>query len=119
MLLPKRPMTPQAIINRVNEEAQARLSDIIGRAFIGLRNRHTHTSFRKECNCDYCRFITGSYTTAKLQLHRLNKELRRIEGWDYYYSQPSSWNICQSHRNWMDKVKELKKEKLELKNHIV
>ena len=112
-------MTPQAIINRVNEEAHARLNDVVERAFIGLRNHHTHASHRRECNCDYCYFITHGYTAAKIRLHRLNQKLRYIEQWDYWHGEIKSFITEQAHRSCLEEVSALKAQKKELKDQIV
>lgn len=111
-------MTPQQISNIVNEKAQARLHDVVERAFIQLRNRHTHNKNRQECICDYCRFIRNEYTLTKIYLHRLNKKLRDFDH-DYYYGNRPYRNLYEQHRNCEQKVKDLKKEKQDLKNEII
>lgn len=118
-MLPRSQMTPQEIIKAVNDKAHAQLQNVVERAFIGLRNRHTHISYRRECGCDYCNFITNSYTDAKLRLHRLKRKLRHIEGWDYYYSDKDSYKIFSSYQMCENEVSSLKDKKKNLKLQIL
>jgi hypothetical protein len=72
-------MTPQKILKRVQEEADARMDEVIERLFFILRERHTHQCWRKACDCEYCQFINGPYINAKMILRRTKKNLRFYE----------------------------------------
>ena len=72
-------MTPKEILQRVQEEADARLGETVEKLLLILRYRHTHQCWRKECLCEYCRFINGEYVTEKLALHGLKKKENILE----------------------------------------
>jgi hypothetical protein len=72
-------MTPKEILKRVQEEADARLGETVEKLLLILRHRHTHQCWRKECGCEYCRFINGEYVTEKLYLHKLKKKENILE----------------------------------------
>lgn len=76
-------MNPKQILKRVQEQADARMGETVERLLYTLRMQHTHECWRKECFCDYCRFINGDYVQNKLYLHRLKK---RINYYDYISS---------------------------------
>lgn len=80
-------MTTQEIVKRVQEKADARFGETIERLLLLLRQRHTHQCWKRECNCDYCRFINGEYVDAKLLLHKTKKRIRHYE---YLYD--LKWN---------------------------
>ena len=114
-------MTPNQILERVQREADARFGETIDLLFGVLRNRHTHNSWRRECRCEYCRFITDLYTTERLRLHQIKK---RINHYEYL------WNLTESEMHVMlslemrrnDQVKRLfalKDHKNELKENIL
>ena len=87
----KRPMTPQQIQSKVNEQASARFDEVIGRVFTALKHYHTHQSWRGECYCDYCCFIRGDYVRAKLALHQIKKRLNYLE-WSCSDTEIHTWN---------------------------
>jgi len=72
-------MTARQIAKRVQDEADARIGDTVERLLLILRQRHTHQCWRKECSCDYCRFINGQYVDEKMRLHAMKKRIRRYE----------------------------------------
>lgn len=72
-------MTTQEIRQKVAEAADARIGDTIVKLLETLRIRHTHQCWRKECCCEYCRFINGNYVNTKLFLHKLKKRIRHYE----------------------------------------
>lgn len=69
----KRPMTHQQILHRVNQEASHRFLEVIEKVFCILRNRHAHNAYKKECFCDYCRFIISKYTDEKIRFHSIKR----------------------------------------------
>lgn len=80
----KRPMNPSKILELVKQGADARLGETVERLLLNLRYHHTHQSWRKECGCEYCRFINSQYTHAKLYYHQLKKKHNILEAthWD-------------------------------------
>ena len=72
-------VTPKEILQRVQEEADARLGETVEKLLLILRYRHTHQCWRKECSCEYCRFINGEYVTEKLYMHALKKKNNILE----------------------------------------
>ena len=72
-------MTARQIAKRVQDEADARFGDTIGRLLLLLRQRHAHQCWRKECFCDYCQFINGQYVDEIMRLHAMKKRLRYYE----------------------------------------
>jgi len=72
-------MTPNEILKLVQEGADARLGETVEKLLLILRYRHTHQCWRKECSCEYCRFINGQYVTEKLLLHGLKKKENILE----------------------------------------
>jgi hypothetical protein len=114
-------VTPKEILQRVQMEADVRLGETVERLFSILRNRHTHQCWRKECGCEYCRFITGKYVDEKLALHALKKRIRILD--DY-------WNVCDYElplirklemdaSNQKSKIRLLKGHKKELQENIL
>lgn len=63
----------------VKQKSDARLDETVEKLLVILRNRHTHQCWRKECGCEYCRFINGEYVNAKMVLHQLKKRVRHYE----------------------------------------
>ena len=63
----------------IRQESDARFDETVGKLLEILRNRHTHQCWRKECSCEYCRFINGPYVAEKLALHQLRKRIRYYE----------------------------------------
>jgi len=114
-------MTPQQIINRIQKEADARLGDTIERLFLILRNRHTHQCWRKECDCEYCRFINGKYVHEKLVLHALKRRIRELD--DYWnasdYELQLLWQLHADQWKQKAKIRLLKNHKKELHENIV
>ena len=72
-------MTAQEISKRIQVEADARFGDTIEKLMLILRLRHTHQCWRKECSCEYCRFINGQYVGEKMKLHQMKKRIRHYE----------------------------------------
>ena len=60
---------------RVKAESDARFGETIEKMLLILRYGHTHQCWRKECWCEYCQFINGTYVAHKLQLHQMKKKL--------------------------------------------
>jgi hypothetical protein len=114
-------MTPQQIVNRVQKEADARLGDTIERLFFILRNRHTHQCWRRECDCEYCRFINGKYVDEKLALHYLKRRIRILD--DYWnnsdYELRLLWKLQVDQCNQKTKISLLKGHKKELQENII
>jgi hypothetical protein len=72
-------MTPKEILKLVQEGADARLGETVEKLLLILKYRHTHQCWRKECSCEYCRFINGEYVSEKLALHALKKKENILE----------------------------------------
>ena len=115
-------MTPAEILKLVQEGADARLGETVEKLLLILKYRHTHQCWRKECSCEYCRFINGEYVTEKLALHALKKKFNIIE--NMYWSATDGEVARMEHlafrltqQKW--KIKDLKKHKKELQGHIV
>jgi len=118
----KRPMNPSKILELVKQGADVRWGDTIERLLLVLRQHHTHQSWRKECDCEYCRFINGKYTYAKLTLHKMKKERNILEAmyWDatdgdvakmyYHYNE-----IIE--QKWL--IRQLKDHKKDLQQNII
>lgn len=114
-------MTPQQIAKKVQDEADARVGEVIERLLLLLRNRHTHQCWRKECCCEYCQFINGQYVDEKMRLHALKKRIR-------YYE--SIWMLTETEMHGMMgvesraavqkwRIKALKQHKKELQTNIL
>jgi len=114
-------MTPQQIVNRVQKEADARLGDTIERLFFILRNRHTHQCWRRECGCEYCRFINGEYVDEKMALHYLKRRIRVLD--DYWnasdYELQLLWQLQTDQWKQKSKIRLLKDHKKELQENII
>ena len=114
-------MTVTEILLRVQREADARLGDTVERLFFILRNRHTHQSWRKECGCEYCRFITGEYVDEKLSLHKLKRRIRILD--DYWnasdYELQLLWQLQADQWKQKAKISLLKGHKKELQENIL
>lgn len=114
-------VTPKEILHRVQKEADARFGDTVERLFSILRNRHTHQCWRKECGCEYCRFITGKYVDEKLVLHRLKRRIRILD--DYWnasdYELQLLWQLQADQWKQKAKIRLLKGHKKELQDNIL
>jgi hypothetical protein len=114
-------VTPKEILQRVQEEADVRLGDTIEHLFSILRNRHTHQCWRRECGCEYCRFITGKYVDEKLVLHKLKRRIRMLD--DYWnnsdYELRVLWKLQVDQCNQKAKIRLLKDHKKELQDNIL
>jgi hypothetical protein len=114
-------VTPQQISKRVQEGADARFGDTIGRLLLTLRYRHTHQSWRKECYCEYCQFINGQYMTEKMALHQLKKKIRFYEQIWMLTSDEVDGMLSVETRATVQKwrIKALKEHKKELQKEIL
>lgn len=106
---------------RVKAESDARFGETIEKMLLILRYSHTHQCWRKECGCEYCRFINGQYIGEKLRLHAIKKRIR-------YYEQ--LWALTENEMHGMLgveslaavqkwRIKELKGHKKEMQTHVL
>lgn len=115
-------MTPAQILKLVQEGADARLGETVEKLLLILKYHHTHQCWRKECSCEYCRFINGEYVTEKLALHALKKNFNRL---DSMYWTATDGEVARMEFAWERMVKKkqyiksLKNHKRELQGHIV
>ena len=75
-------MTPKEILDRVSKIADTRLDETIEQLMSILRSKHCKSRWREGCDCDFCEFLKGEYTDAKLKLHRIRKKIERFDMWD-------------------------------------
>ena len=105
---------------RVQAESDARFGETIEKMLLILRQRHTHLCWKKECGCEYCRFINGIYVDNKLRLHNMKKRLAWYEYHSLTFDQACSMmslemNVARQIWN----VKVLKGHKKELQKEIL
>ena len=114
-------MNSQQILQLVKKGADERLGDIIERLFSILRNHHTHQCWRKECYCEYCRFINGKYVDEKMTLHHLKKRIRILD--DYWnssdYELQLLWQLQADQWRQKTKIRLMKDHKKELQKDIL
>lgn len=115
-------MTPKEILKRVQEEADARLGETVEKLLLILRYRHTHQCWRKECGCEYCRFINGEYVREKLYLHGLKKKENILE--QMYWTATDGevarmYSLANQILNQKSLIRELKQHKKQLQGNIV
>lgn len=114
-------MTARQIAKRVQDEADARFGDTIERLLLILRQRHTHQCWRKECSCDYCRFINGKYVDEKLRLHAMKKRIRKYENL-FYLTEDDTFGMLGVESSAAIQrlyIKELKEQKKDLQKEIL
>ena len=106
---------------RVKAESDARFGETIEKMLLILRYRHTHQCWRKECSCDYCRFINGQYVNTKLALHHTKKRIRFYEQVFYLTENETYDMIGVESRAAVQKMRinELKEHKKELQKEIL
>ena len=115
-------VTPKEILKLVQEGADARLGETVEKLLLILKYRHTHQCWRKECSCEYCRFINGEYVSEKLALHALKKNFNRL---DAIYWTATDGEVARMNYAWESivekrkRIKILKSHKRELQGHIV
>jgi len=114
-------MNTQEIKQKVAEAADARIGDTIVKLLETLRNRHTHQCWRKECGCEYCRFINGDYVNAKLGLHQLKKRIRYYENiWNLTDHEMHAMMSVEMQANLKKfQIKMMKAHKKDLQGNIV
>jgi hypothetical protein len=99
---------------RIQAESDARFGETIEKMLAILRNQHGHQSWRKECPCEYCRFINGEYVENKLLLHKMKVRLKWYEYHSLTFDQAcgmmtTEWRIAHQ-RAWVHHLKQRKKE---------
>lgn len=115
-------MTPNNILELVQKGADARMGDTIERLLFIMKNKHTHECNRRECNCEYCRFIMGDYTPQKLILHRIKKRISEIENHSWHcadYELQLLWQLQTDFHKKKSQIRELKEHKKDLKEIII
>lgn len=115
-------MTPKEILQLVQEGADARLGETVEKLLLILKYRHTHQCWRKECSCEYCRFINGEYVSEKLALHALKKRHNILENmyWTATDGEVAKMEfVAYKMLQQKSKIRTLKNHKKELQGHIV
>ena len=99
---------------RVKAESDARFGETIEKMLLILRYQHTHQCWRKECWCEYCQFINGTYVAHKLNLHQMKKRLNWYEyhtlNWDHAVDLMSLESNMWAQRQRIATLKQHKKE---------
>lgn len=114
-------MTTQDILQQVQERANIRLGDTVGQLLAILRGRHSHLCWRRDCTCDYCKFINGEYVSTKLAFHKLKKRIRHFEYLCYLTTEEHKRVYDLNTQEWVmkNKIKELRKRKKAMQTEIV
>ncbi len=115
-------MNSQQILQLVKERSDVRFGETIERLFFILLSRHAHQCWLKECDCEYCRFITGKYVDEKLILHKLKKRIRMLDN-NYWnssdYELQLLWQLQEDQFKQKTKIRLLKDHKKELQGNIL
>ncbi len=71
-------MTAQEISRLVQEGADKRLGDVVGRSLSILVSHHKRTCYPTGCNCKHCCSIS-EYSELKIALHHTRKRMRYLD----------------------------------------
>ena len=104
------------ILRMVQEGADARFGDTIEQMLLLLRRQHTHQSHKKECFCEYCKFIRKEYTDSKLALHRVKRRFGYYDQiWNLTnYENELMVNVQSQMVSRMNIVRDMKKKKFDM-----